>query len=894
MPTMKSKELLLVPAFRPKRTTSRYMDTFVLVFHASPREENSKRMKDVKRRESLPGRKVATRSRLESPVAGCTVPPNPEGIFELTYSNKVRESPLCIDNCDVTHNHVTTDPCRKYIYFFPQDLSSRSTAGPTMANPSSATSSVTSTSHTMTALPPARSTNTSSLRSGNVAKAHVMVEFLGALEKGNRHAFITPSAGIVSSSLAFAKETLDAFAGNLGEEQAERLKESRRKRKRGDMGANGAGGEVDVLKIRKVHVEGFEVEQVWEQARRVIDALRGDAERSLGELGALGMESESESAEADANGDGGVELLKFDEDGFEIGSDDESVEDGEEEEGAEEIEGQDDFEEEDQMNSEDEEFPNDVEGEDDYDDEEEHSDEEAAGVFVEDPHGLNDGFFSIDEFNKQTEFLERQDAAADPYTGEASDEEEIDWDADPLVMSSKPLSSSRRAAAMDIEEDEDEDMEDDDEGGPTFGNVDLNAPEGDSDDDNDMDEDVDVAGDNTNEILYKDFFEPPPRKLGKGERQANFLERQARKTKTTEPDDDEAGIEHTMAAVHRDLFDDLSDEEKSDDALSDLDPADPKSRRSAHERRQAKLAEEIRRLEAASVAKRQWTLTGEARAADRPLNSLIDEDLDFEYAGKPVPVITAEVSESMEELIKQRILAMNFDEPIRRRPDSLSTSGSTRRGLIEVDDSKPQQSLAEMYEEEHVKNNNPDTYVSKADEKMRQEEKEIEALWKDVSAKLNALSSWSFTPKPAAPSLTVISDVATISMEDAQPTTASGISGGDSMLAPQEIYKAGRDKEGIEKGEVVPKSGVPVAKQEMTREEKLRRRRREKERIRKRGGLESTKRPEGKKAQQKRETIGDLKKGGVKVIGKKGEIRDVEGNKIQAAATFNGAGSFKL
>jgi U3 small nucleolar RNA-associated protein MPP10 len=131
-------------------------------------------------------------------------------------------------------------------------------------------------------------------------------------------------------------------------------------------------------------------------------------------------------------------------------------------------------------------------------------------------------------------------------------------------------------------------------------------------------------------------------------------------------------------------------------------------------------------------------------------------------------------------------------------------------------------------------------------------------------------------------------------MEDAQPTTANGINGGSSMLAPQEIYKAGKEKESVEKGEVVPKSGAPVARQEMTREEKLRRRRREKERIKKRGGAELNQRQESKKTKQRKETLGELKKGGVKVIGRKGDIRDVEGNKVQAAVAINGAGRFKL
>jgi U3 small nucleolar RNA-associated protein MPP10 len=162
-------------------------------------------------------------------------------------------------------------------------------------------------------------------------------------------------------------------------------------------------------------------------------------------------------------------------------------------------------------------------------------------------------------------------------------------------------------------------------------------------------------------------------------------------------------------------------------------------------------------------------------------------------------------------------------------------------------------------------------------------------MWKDVSAKLDALSSWHYKPKPTAPSLTVVADVATVSMEDAQPATAQGVSGGDHTLAPQEIYKAG--KENAEKGEVVAKSGLPVARQELSREDKTRRRRRDKERIRKAGGLGD--KPLSNKAQAQKDTIGDLKKGGVKVINKKGEVLDMEGNKAKAikAAT---SGSFKL
>lgn len=342
-----------------------------------------------------------------------------------------------------------------------------------------------------------------------------------------------------------------------------------------------------------------------------------------------------------------------------------------------------------------------------------------------------------------------------------------------------------------------------------------------------------------------------------------------------------------MDDVRRDLFEDLSDNSDEEDALSEVSAGDPKSRRSAHERRQAKLAEEIRKMESELVAKRAWTLSGEASASARPMNSLLEEALDFEHAGKPIPVITEEVSEEIEDLVKRRIIAGEFDQVVKRRPNA-DVPADIRRGLVELDDTKAKQSLAELYEEEHVKNTNPDSYVSAKDEKLRKEEKEIEAMWKDVSAKLDSLSSWHYKPKPAAPSLTVVADVATVSMEDAQPTTAQGVSGGQSMIAPQEVYSANKDT--AEKGEVVAKSGLPIARQEMSREEKVRRRRREKERIKKAGGETSKL---SKKAQANKDTMADLKKGGVKVINRKGEVLDMEGKKPQAAKAVT-SGSFKL
>jgi U3 small nucleolar RNA-associated protein MPP10 len=72
-------------------------------------------------------------------------------------------------------------------------------------------------------------------------------------------------------------------------------------------------------------------------------------------------------------------------------------------------------------------------------------------------------------------------------------------------------------------------------------------------------------------------------------------------------------------------------------------------------------------------------------------------------------------------------------------------------------------------------------------------------------------------------------------------------------------------------------------------------RRREKERVRKAGGRDaaSGKKPLQGRAKERDETMKDLKKGGVMVINRKGEVTDVQGNKPKAVKAAS-SGSYKL
>lgn len=706
------------------------------------------------------------------------------------------------------------------------------------------------------------------------------------------HAFLQPPPTLHAAAIVLAKRYLDPLAISTSEAHARRLKLLRKKRKRGD--PDGLSSQ-NILRLKELHTEGFEITQIWEQARRVLDVSRKELEKPLSDALAYKINGEVVSTDAalqrpDQNKDG--QLITSGEDGTESTKSSELSDGGEE---ISEENGSENGRSEGSLGSS---FANEdgdgeeekVEDSSDEDDDESQVKDAPKDAFIADKNGLNDGFFSIDEFNKQSEFLEQLDARGE-MLAENDEEEEIDWHADPMTMA--PSRVPRNSKASEDAEQESSDAEE----GPTFGNADLNALETD-DSGSDADEMQINSMNNTNDIKYADFFAPPPRKATKPSRRRALPKTQPPE-QPSGPTEDE--IQRSISAVRRDIFEDDDGASGNEEEDSDDDPSAPHPpRRSRHEIAQARLAAEIRRLEAASVTKRDWTLSGEARASDRPINSLLEEDLDFERAGKPVPVITNEVSEDIEAMIKRRILAREFDEVIRRRPDNLATE-TIRRGRFELDDTKPQQSLAEIYEAEHLRASNPDTYMDATSTKLKQDTDAAQALWKEVSAKLDALCSLHYRPKPPQASISVVADVPAITIEDARPSVGTDMGGGAaSMLAPQEIYVAGEDRgKEDKKREIITKGGTAVSREEMEQDSRKRRRRRAKERIRKSdGGLAaaagsgSTKNVgnggENKKRKSsttEKEVMNQLKKGGVRIIGKKGDIRDVHGKKRMPLST---------
>jgi len=243
---------------------------------------------------------------------------------------------------------------------------------------------------------------------------------------------------------------------------------------------------------------------------------------------------------------------------------------------------------------------------------------------------------------------------------------------------------------------------------------------------------------------------------------------------------------------------------------------------------------------------------GEASAKDRPKNSLLEvvEEIDVERSAKPVPIVTEERTRTLEEIIKQRIVDNQFDDVVRKLPPSLVQKSRAAENDPDMQDpgARPSRGLAEIYEQEHLRRIDPANNPTPLSVATQKQHAEIDELWKRLSHQLDSLTSWRFIPAPAAAEDRVVANIPAVDMEDARPEAEAGAT----MLAPQEVYKPT-----AKKGEIVV-GGVPVSRDEMTREEKAKARKRE--------GMKREKKKITPVEGGKKDVVDTLKKGGVKII----------------------------
>ncbi|CAH1985629.1 unnamed protein product [Acanthoscelides obtectus] len=263
--------------------------------------------------------------------------------------------------------------------------------------------------------------------------------------------------------------------------------------------------------------------------------------------------------------------------------------------------------------------------------------------------------------------------------------------------------------------------------------------------------------------------------------------------------DDDEDEEKVKQAKFKDFFvakDNGTKEIKKNKFLDDMDDDDleDEQRKSTLEQREERLNRKIEEIEQSAVGEKYWPLKGEVKADDRPQNSLLEEVVEFDLISRPAPVITEKTTVQLEDIIKQRIKDKAFDD-VERKVKLVETPLELRKKVL-LDQEKSKHSLAQIYEKEYL--NQQAALDPNAEDKEEEEpaiHKQVKAAMKELFSKLDALSNFHFTPKPAKPELKIVSHLPAISMEEVAPVTASEAT----LLAPEEI----RNKS---KGDLIGKS----------------------------------------------------------------------------------------
>ncbi|OUC40302.1 Mpp10 protein, partial [Trichinella nativa] len=223
-------------------------------------------------------------------------------------------------------------------------------------------------------------------------------------------------------------------------------------------------------------------------------------------------------------------------------------------------------------------------------------------------------------------------------------------------------------------------------------------------------------------------------------------------------------------------------------------------KKSSFQKRQERMRKTISELEEENLKEKSWQMGGEIIAKARPENSLLSENLLFDRATKLPPIITAESSMTLEEMIKRRIRDGAWDDPVRKvKP---ITEPAVYKNKLILDQQKSKQSLSEIYEQEYLKKT----------QKLEEEQKnpaheEIRKGLKDLFFKLDALTNFHYTPKTPVPELKVVDNMPSVVMEEVAPIAVAD----STLLAPEELKEKAVH--------------LPIAPEEMTRTDRNRARR---------------------------------------------------------------------
>ncbi|KAK5664844.1 U3 snoRNP protein [Batrachochytrium dendrobatidis] len=527
----------------------------------------------------------------------------------------------------------------------------------------------------------------------------------------------------------------------------------------------------DTTPLPELYTKGFDLEQVWEQIRLLNEPLVPYLSKMASDFPKSDNDSIEETDDDTLNNLNGDDEQEFEDDSeldeSELESDQESS-NYLDLEAEEDNQGSQDSEDNEELNS----ASDNEEFEVDFPDQE--SDQETAGPIKRKRSVVDDDFFSLEEMEKFADMGERHD-----------------------------IKAARKANMKDDDSDDDESEKDD---MFSFDSDILNSNLDDEDEDN------------ANDIRYEDFFEGI-------DKDADTKPSKKQRARPSWQDRDDMDRDEDIEPTDMDTS--VNEDQEVDDTSlytshkqtlfeDDAEPIQGETL-STFEKQQARLQKAIQQLESEAMQEKPWAMKGEVSSRARPKNSLLEEDLEIEHTAKPVPVITEESTLTLETLITQRIKDQVWDDVTRKAPPKDTVYDPNRK--FELIDEKSTKSLAQVYEDEYLRQSNKDQPTEK-DIALNQKHEEVKTLFQTLCQDLDILSNWHYTPKAATLEVEVLPPVSVpaIQMEEVTPAAVS-----DAMLAaPKEVYQGNVAKSQMEMDAADKRKARLKAKREVQREHKMR------------------------------------------------------------------------
>ncbi|KAH6596533.1 hypothetical protein BASA61_003461 [Batrachochytrium salamandrivorans] len=539
--------------------------------------------------------------------------------------------------------------------------------------------------------------------------------------------------------------------------------------------------------LPELYTNGFDLEQIWEQIKLLNEPLIPYISEMAAEF--PNMESAFEE-DSDVDDD---QSLEDDQDGdstsFERGSDDDEESEFASDDDQLDLDGSgQDIDPEDEDESE---LNRDSSKEDEYEMEMEMPFEDNGKKPTSHPKRkrsvVDDDFFSLEDMEKFADLGEQHDIKAARRASENKNKDNDD--------------------SSDSNEDED-----------TMFSFDADMLNGDLMSDNEMTGDTD----NANDIRYEDFFGDDEAKSTEGNvkkqrPRPSWQERSGEQSHMHEKDRNKSDDEEMSTTEEPStLFKSAHKQNLFEEDAAPIAEADDQVL-STFEKQQARLQKTIEQLETEAMQTKPWAMKGEVSTKARPKNSLLEEDLEIEHAAKPVPVITEETTVTLETLITQRIKDQVWDDVVRKTPPKDTVYDPNRR--FELIDEKSSKSLAQVYEDEYLRQANKQAPTEK-DLLLAKKHEEVTLLFSTLCQDLDALSNWHYTPKAATLEVEVL-PAATVPAIQMEEVTPAGVS--DAMLAaPKEVYQGTVAKSQLEMDSADKRKARLKAKRKAQQEHKMR------------------------------------------------------------------------